>query len=160
MQLSAAREIALRLLTVRARSREELRKAMDKRRVPPDVAAEVLARFGEVGLIDDASFAQAWVESGQRRGRSRLAIAQELRTKGVADAEISQALETMDEDADYAAAKALAEKKLRSLGALDRQVAYRRIGGALMRRGFSCGLAARVLKEVLPTSVSPLGDQE
>ncbi|NHB85897.1 hypothetical protein G7085_18730 [Tessaracoccus sp. HDW20] len=65
-QLEVARRIALDQLTVRQRSEEELRQAMARRNVPADIAAEILERFGEVGLIDDASFARALTESRSR----------------------------------------------------------------------------------------------
>jgi hypothetical protein len=81
-----AREICLRLLTDRARTRQELASALARKGVPAEAAAEVLDRFGEVGLIDDAAFAGQWVRSRTRhRGLGRRAIAVELRRKGVAD---------------------------------------------------------------------------
>ncbi|WP_279583068.1 regulatory protein RecX [Fodinicola feengrottensis] len=83
-----ARSICLGLLASRARTRGELAEAMRQREVPESTATAVLARFAEVGLIDDASFAQEWVESRRRgRGLARRAIAMELRRKGLAAAE-------------------------------------------------------------------------
>ena len=85
---AAAREIALRRLSVRARSRKELAQDLKSRDVSPEVADELLNRFAEVGLIDDAAFAEEWVESrGHRSGAARLR--QELRLKGVADEHIA-----------------------------------------------------------------------
>ena len=44
----------------------------------------MLDRFTEVGLIDDAAFARAWVSSRQAgRGLARRALSAELRAKGV-----------------------------------------------------------------------------
>ncbi|MFE2147500.1 regulatory protein RecX, partial [Streptomyces sp. NPDC059456] len=78
-----ARAICLRLLTGMPRTRRQLADALDKRGIPEEVSQEVLSRFEEVGLIDDAAFAGAWVESRHRgRGLARRALAQELRTKG------------------------------------------------------------------------------
>ncbi len=56
-----AREIALRQLTVRARTRVELARVLARKQVPEDVAESVLDRFTEVGLVDDAAFARDWV---------------------------------------------------------------------------------------------------
>ena len=68
-----AREIALRRLSVRARSRKELAQDLKSRDVPAEAAAAVLDRFAEVGLIDDAAFAEEWVEArGRRSGAGRL----------------------------------------------------------------------------------------
>ena len=70
-----ARQLCLRLLTGRPRTRVQLAEAMSRRGIPDDAAAAVLARFTEVGLIDDAAFARAWVESRHHgRGLARRAL--------------------------------------------------------------------------------------
>src|SRR6185312_15430154 len=51
--VAVAREICLRLLTERARTRQELAQALARKGVPADAAAAALDRFDEVGLIDD-----------------------------------------------------------------------------------------------------------
>ena len=143
-----AREIALRLLEVRARSRAELAQAMAKKDVPAETIESVLDRFEEVGLVDDATFAGLWVEGQQRRMKSTRALRQELRLKGVDSEVIDEALAETADDADYQAALALAQKKMRSMGGLEPHVRYRRLAGALARRGFAPGLCHRVLSEV------------
>jgi len=145
--VAVAREIALRRLSVRARSRKELAQDLAKRDVPPEAAAQVLDRFTEVGLIDDAAFAAQWVESrGSRSGASRLR--QELRQKGVADEHIADAVGARDDDADLTAARALAQRKAATMGRLDRAVRERRLAALLGRRGFSTAVIRRVLSEV------------
>jgi regulatory protein len=147
---AVAREIVLRKLTGQARSRGELAKALAQRHVPQQTAAEVLDRFEEVGLVDDAAFAESWVRSRQsRRHLSKRVLRQELLRKGVDRDEIDNALEQIDPDDEYAAARDLATKKFRSITGLDRVVAYRRLAGALGRRGFGSGTISRVLAEVL-----------
>src|SRR5690349_16392463 len=79
-----ARDVCLRLLTVRARTRAELEAQLTKRGYPDDVSARVLDRLIEVGLLDDAAFAQEWVRSRRENsGKGKRALAAELRTKGV-----------------------------------------------------------------------------
>ena len=143
-----AREIALRQLDVRARSREELRRALARRNVPEEVAAEVLAWLAEVGLVDDAAFAREWVAAGQRRLRSRTVLRNGLREKGVDTEVIAEALADSEGD-DRDLALQFARRKAPALRALDRQVAYRRLCGALSRRGFGPGVVASVVAEVL-----------
>jgi regulatory protein len=58
-----AREICLRLLAIRPRTRTELASALKQRGIDADVADEVLTRYGEVGMVDDRAFASAWVTS-------------------------------------------------------------------------------------------------
>ncbi|MVA75661.1 recombination regulator RecX [Auraticoccus sp. F435] len=146
---AVAREIVLRLLTVRARSRSELQTALAKRRVPPDVAERVLERMGEVGLVDDAAFAESWVSSRQqRRHLSTRALRHELQRKGIDRDQVDEALAGVEPEDEHAAALALAEKKLRSMSGLEPHVRRRRLAGALARKGFGSSLVMQVLDEV------------
>ncbi len=147
---AVGRTILLEALTGQARTRKELADKLATREVPDEVAAELLDRFTEVGLIDDGLFAQQWVESRHRsRGLAPRALAQELRRKGVGDEETKTALEQIDEGDQRAAARGLVEKKLRSMSGLDRQVATRRLAGLLARKGYAAGLAFAVVREAL-----------
>lgn len=147
---AVARKILLDALTGQARSRKELADRLAKKGVPDDLASRLLDRFTEVGLIDDAAFARMWVESRQRsRGLAPRALAQELRRKGVADEMAKEALESIDETAQRVAARALVDKKLRSLRGVDHQTATRRLAGLLARKGYSAGLAFSVVREAL-----------
>lgn len=147
---SVARDIVLRKLTAQQRSRSELAKALKERDVPDDAAGQVLDRMEAVGLVDDAAFAESWVQSRQsRRGLSRRALRQELFNKGVDREDIDDALSAVTPEDELAAATALAEKKLRAMPGLERDVTYRRLAGALARRGFSAGLTSQVLASLL-----------
>ena len=144
------RTIILDSLTGQARTRKELADKLAKREVPDEVATELLDRFTEVGLIDDSSYARQWVESRHRsRGLAPRALAQELRRKGVGDEEAKEALEQIGEDDQRAAARALVDKKMRSMAGLERQVATRRLAGLLARKGYGAGLAFSVVREAL-----------
>lgn len=137
-QLEAARSIALSQLESRARTEAELRQALARRDTPADVAEEVIARFKDVGLIDDQSFARDLTTTRlvvQRRGAIR--IRQELRSKGVPDEIAQEAVAGIDAGDELEAAKAFAIKKMRSYQRLEPLLAKRRLYGALARRGFS-----------------------
>lgn len=145
-----ARTIVLRKLAAQARTRHELAVALAAREVPEDVAEAVLDRMEAVGLVDDRTFARDWVESRQqRRHLSRSALRRELQTKGVDRDQIDEALTEVEADDEVEAALALASKKLRSLVGLERDVQYRRLAGALARRGFNGGVTSAVLSQVL-----------
>ncbi|MFE1322008.1 regulatory protein RecX [Kitasatospora phosalacinea] len=145
-----ARDVCLRLLTGAAKSRKQLADALRRKEIPEEVAEQVLDRLEEVGLIDDAAFAEAWVESRHAvRGLSRRALAQELRTKGVTGETAERALLQVDADDETEAARALVERKLRSTVGLERDVRIRRLVGVLARRGYAEGLAFRVVREAL-----------
>ena len=147
--VAVAREIALRQLTVRQRTRAELQAALARKNVPAAAADEVLDRFTEVGLLDDAAFARDWVAAGARRQRGRRVLAQELAQKGVAPELIDEALAGQEPGDDLEVALALARRKAGSLAGLDRQVRYRRLCGVLQRRGFSGAVISDVVRQVL-----------
>jgi regulatory protein len=153
-----ARTIVLNKLTARAQSRQELADALAQRGVPADVAGQVLDRFGEVGLVDDAAFAKAWVESRQAsRGLSRRALGLELRRRGVDSEIVADSLASIDDDTEYDAARALVVKKLRSTRNADPQARWRQLVGQLARRGYSPGLAMRVVGDVLKSEAESPG---
>ncbi|MFE2285124.1 recombination regulator RecX [Streptomyces sp. NPDC059443] len=145
-----ARAICLRLLTGMPRTRRQLADALAKRDIPEEVSEQVLSRFEEVGLIDDAAFAGAWVESRHRgRGLARRALAQELRTKGVDPTLVQEALEQLDSDQEEETARELVERKLRSTRGLERDKRLRRLAGMLARKGYPEGMALRVVRRAL-----------
>ncbi|MFF4833263.1 recombination regulator RecX [Streptomyces sp. NPDC001315] len=145
-----ARAICLRLLTGTPRTRKQLADALRKREIPDEVAEEVLSRFEEVGLIDDGAFAGAWVESRHHgRGLARRALARELRTKGVDSTLIDEAVAQLDSEQEEATARELVARKLRATRGLDRDKRLRRLAGMLARKGYSEGMALRVVRQAL-----------
>ncbi|MFI9626198.1 recombination regulator RecX [Streptomyces sp. NPDC052042] len=145
-----ARNICLRLLTGTPRTRKQLADALRKREIPDEAAEEVLSRFEDVGLIDDAAFADSWVESRHHgRGLARRALARELRTKGVDSAVIDEAVGQLDAEQEEATARELVARKLRSTRGLDRDRRVRRLAGMLARKGYGEGMALRVVRQAL-----------
>lgn len=158
---SRARDICLRLLTGTAKTRKQLADALRRREIPDDVAEQVLDRLEEVRLIDDAAFADAWVESRHAgRGLARRALAQELRTRGVAGELVEQAVGRLGSEEEGEAARALVDRKLRATRGLERQARMRRLVGMLARRGYSEGLAFRVVREALGEEDDPLTGED
>ena len=147
---SVARAICLRALTGAPKTRKQLADLLAKRGVPEEAAVTVLDRFDEVGLIDDAAYARAWVTSRQAgRGLARRALRAELHAKGV-DAELAaEAVALVDDEDEREAARRLVERKLPGMRRLDRATASRRLIGMLARRGYSGGLAAAVVRDAL-----------
>jgi regulatory protein len=145
-----ARTICLRLLTVRARSRAELRDALAARAVPELAATKVLDRLAEVGLVDDQAYADGYVSSRQRdRGLSVREIGRQLRDKGVDEAVIATAVDTVTAEAEAEVARQLVLRKLRSMTRLAPEVKTRRLVGMLARKGYSPGMAFRVVRDAV-----------
>ena len=149
---AVARLICLRQLTAAPRTRAQLAQTLRRRGVPDEAAEAVLGRFTEVGLIDDAMFASAWVESRHHgRGLGRRALEAELNQRGVDRDDIRAAVATLSAETELATARALVERRLASTASLPGQVRLRRLVGMLARKGYPAGLAYRVVRDALDT---------
>jgi regulatory protein len=145
-----ARAICLRLLEAGPRTAGELATKLRAKGIPDEVAAAVLERFADVGIVDDALFARMWVDSRHRsKGLAGRALSQELRRKGVDEVLVREALEGLDPDEETATARALVRRKLGTTRGLATEARVRRLAGMLARKGYGPGLAFRVVKEEL-----------
>jgi regulatory protein len=145
-----ARQVCLRLLTAAPRTRAQLATALRRRGIPAGAAGAVLGRFTDVGLIDDAAFARAWVESRHySRGLSRRSLTAELRRQGVKTEEIREAVDTLDPEQEVATARRLVEQKMAATRGQPPEARVRRAAGTLARKGYPPGLVFRLIKEVL-----------
>ncbi|MDT0266158.1 recombination regulator RecX [Streptomyces sp. DSM 44915] len=156
-----ARGICLALLAGTPRTRRQLADALARREIPEPVIAEVLDRFEEAGLIDDAAFAAAWVESRHHgRGLARRALARELRTKGVASPLIEEAVAQLEPADEEETARALVARRLPATRGLPTPKRMRRLVGMLARKGYPEGLALRVVREALEREGQDTDDWE
>jgi regulatory protein len=147
---SAARNLCLRALTGAPKTRQQLADMLANKDIPEHAAETVLDRLTEVGLIDDAEFARAWVSSRQAgRGLARRALSAELRAKGVDPEVAAEAVEVVGDDDEREAARRLVDRKVGAMRRLDRATATRRLMGMLARKGYNGGLAAAVVREAL-----------
>jgi regulatory protein len=142
--------LCLRLLTGTPRTRVQLAEAMRRRGIPDDVAEQVLSGFEDIGIVDDAAFAGAWVESRHHgRGLARRALTRELHSRGVESEVIARAVEQLDAEREEQTARALVQRKLRTTRGLDRKKRIRRLAGMLARKGYAEGIAFRVVRQAL-----------
>jgi regulatory protein len=115
------------------------------------VADTVLNRYDEVGIIDDAAFAKAWVSSRHHgRGLASRALARELRQRGVEQEVAAEALAELDPETEAQTALDLASRKLRTMRG-EPDAVFRRLVGMLARKGYPGGVAVRAVKEALAT---------
>lgn len=144
------RKIVLRQLAMGPRTRRQLEDKLRDRGTAPDVVARVLDRMGEVGLVDDEAYAEMFVRSQQEtKGLAASALRHELRRKGVADEVVDAALEEVDPEREKEQARALVERRLRTMRGLDREVQTRRLAAHLARKGYGPGVAYQVVREAL-----------
>jgi regulatory protein len=149
--VAKAKDICLSLLAVRARTRAELRTKLLGKGIEEQVADQVLSRLDEVGLVNDAEFAEQWVRSRHTyQGVARRALSAELRRKGVADDLAAAAVSELDSEAEEVRARELVRKRLRSTAAGAPELTMiRRLVGMLARKGYPEGLAYRVVRDEL-----------
>ena len=132
-----ARNVLLHQLARSAKSTHQLRKILEQREIPSEIAERVLVRFTEVGLIDDQAYAETIVNSRRNfKGLSKSAIKRELNEKGVPAPLVEQAIEAITAEDDLAAAKDLAARRIRQMSGLAREVRERRLAGYLGRKGY------------------------
>lgn len=143
-------ERALRLLSVRQRSRRELRGRLLRAGFEPEEVADEIDRLEAVGLIDDDAFARqiAEHEVTVRRG-GRRAVVDRLMAKGVDRETIDRALEELGGSDEETRALELAQARARRLGSMVPQVAYRRLVPFLQRRGYGAAIAHRAASRAL-----------
>jgi regulatory protein len=124
--------------------------ALARRGVDGQVADRVLSRLAEAGLIDDAAFAQSLVQSRHsRQGLARKGLTAELRRKGVAEPIAAEAVSVVDEEAEEDRARELVRRRLSGSGGGNAVAQVRRLVGMLARKGYSTGLAMRVVRDEL-----------
>jgi regulatory protein len=145
-----ARQICLRLLTAEPRTRAQLAQALHRGGVPAEAAESVLSRFADAGLINDAAFARAWVESRHHsRGLSRRSLSAELKRRGVDGEEIREAVDALDPEQEVATARRLVEQKMASTRGQPPQARARRVASLLARKGYPPGLTFRLIREAM-----------
>jgi regulatory protein len=159
-----AQRICLKLLTTRPRSRVELADALCRRGIPEEVGDAVLDRLGEVGLVNDAAFAESAVYSSHHHhGLGRRALSAELRRKGVPEEIVCEAVATVGLEDEERRARELVRRKLRSSTVRDPSALARRLTAMLARKGYSEGLVLRVVRDELGpgdwlTEIEPCAD--
>jgi regulatory protein len=145
-----ARAIVLRQLSMAPRSRAQLERKLRQRGCEDEVAARVLDRLTQVGLIDDEAYAEMLVRARHSgKGLARRALAHELRKHGIDQDVADEALGQVGAGDERLRAEQLVQKRLRSLHGLPAEVQTRRLAGLLARKGYSSEVAWPVIREAV-----------
>jgi regulatory protein len=149
--------VAIKLLAMRPLTTHELRQRLARRGHAADEIQAVVARLIASRYLDDVEYARAWAHARAHRhsvGPARLA--RELRSKGIAEAEISRALgEAFDERDAREVAEAAAIRKLKGLRGVPPEVARRRLGAFLTRKGFAVEIVLGLCRKHFPHGEDP-----
>jgi len=111
-EFEVAYQRALRLIRYRPRTESEIRQNLTRNETPEALQDMVVNRLKENRLLDDAAFAQTWVENrSELRPRSRRALAHELGRRGVDRSLVDESLAHIDDnEMAYQAAQRRAPK--------------------------------------------------
>ena len=142
-QYVRGRDKAMRMLSMRSRSRREIESALRTLGLADPVRQGVIAELEEAGLIDDARFAREFVsvrKDTRRVGPHRLRA--DMSKLGLQRAVVDQALSTYGADEQETLARALVERSLR--GGIVDEKALRRVVALLKRKGYDYSVVNRV----------------
>ena len=157
---SVVRAIVLRRLSSAPRTRAELEKDLAKRGADLGVAQRVLDRFEEVGLIDDHTYAQMWVESRHRtKALARSVLRRELTDRGVDRESVDEALGRIDDESEWHRAREYARGRVRVRPGEPPAKAMQRLAGQLARKGYPAGMCFVVARETLG-AITEQGEQD
>lgn len=175
-ELQRAYESAIQFLSYRPRSAREVELRLRKKGNAPELIAIVMERLRGHKYVDDTEFARFWVSNRMSFSpRGPRLLRSELRQKGVSQEVVDAVLQEQVEAQEVAEAKAegiaaiwgesggdepaqgsdlanalgLAQKKWRTYGRLDPQIARRRLTGFLMRRGYNYDTVDSVLRRLV-----------
>ena len=148
-QVPIGYEAALTMLSASAKSREQLRRSLlQKGFVQPAVDA-ILERLTQARLIDDHAYAQRMVDLQTQKPIGKYALKQKLRAKGLSDEDLIDALETISDEDQLAAAKAVAQKFYPRYADNPPYILRGKLSQALARRGFGFDIIEQAVGDIL-----------
>lgn len=130
-------DAALSILDYSARTEREIEKKLLAKGFLPDCVCAVLARLRESRLINDREIAMRAAEFASAGKTGVYALKRKLRARGIRESDVEDALETISEEDQLAAASAVAKKLMPRYEGRDPREVRARLSQALARRGFS-----------------------
>lgn len=141
-----AREAVYQLIKFHPQSVGEVRRKLKRKGYDAQVIEQTITWALSSDLLDDAKFAQLWVHDRlDRRSLGVQRLKMELRSKGVSENDIDNALATVETD-EQEMIRQLIEQRLPFYRGLDDEKRQRRMVSFLVNRGFSYGDIFAVLK--------------
>jgi regulatory protein len=135
-------ELAVRFISYRPRSIEEMRTYFRRKSVDDDVAEATIVNLEKQGLLSDRTFAASWIANRQiQRPRSKRRLAQELQAKGLSQDDIEVALMEVDNESEIDNLVRLIEKKRH----LSQYQSSEKLIGYLLRQGYPYELTKKAL---------------
>lgn len=148
----AAYRTAIRLLERRPFAKADLGRRLGLKGHSSEAVAAALDRAEQAGYLDDARFAQQYVESRLARGRGPARLKRELAVMGVAKDLVDRAItkETSDPGLGQDRIRQLIAKRMPQLKDRPRPESRRRLLAFLARRGYSGHEVLAMVRAALP----------
>ncbi len=151
-------EKAVNFAMVRPRSIKEARDWGKRKKISPELVAEIIEKLEKYELVNDEHFAKWWVESRiSFRAKSKTVIKLELLKKGISKDIIEKTFSEITFHDDVLAEQELA-KKMKRWNNLPKDELYKKATAFLARRGFSWDVIKAVVAKY--TKFSPEIDSE
>jgi regulatory protein len=145
--LEVAYESALKSLNYRSRTKKEISRKLTEKGYSSDQIQAVIDRLERSGLVEDARYAQMWVENrNEFHPRSQRLMRLEMKQKGIDEEVIESALGGSADDSELAIRAA--EGQLRKYERLEWPEFRQKLSSFLARRGFSYGTISPVVRSV------------
>ena len=147
----AAFERACSKLSARERPGKDVLNLLVQEGYPTEASQAAVDKAKRCGVISDARYAQAFVNSKTRAGWGKARISRELERFGLSLEDAGDvALDGLTQDREYERALAAASRR-----AMPSKNPTEKIARFLMGRGFATGLSLRVAKEVVAQAQDP-----
>jgi regulatory protein len=142
-----ALRVAVRYLGYCPRSEAEVRRYLNRRGCAPDATDSTIKKLHSLHYLDDETFAHSWaLGRAQGRGYGPRRIEQELRSKGIGQSLVREALrEAFNQVDETERAKRLLTKHFKG-GDLTEAKTLRRAAAFLQRRGYSSKVVFNLLR--------------
>jgi regulatory protein len=149
-RLERVSDTVIRALGRRQLSADETHALLMAQGASDEEAVVLVARYEELGYLDDLALAESLVERlSERNHKSRAVISRELTARKIPMAFVEAALEQLDEGEEFDRALEAAVKRAGQLSSYDDATAERRLMGFLTRRGYASGVVREVTKRAL-----------
>jgi len=141
--------MAINYLSYRMRTQQEIRTYLQDKEITLEMTNDIIKRLDEEQLIDDQTFAEAFVRDRMNQtSKGPKIIVKELQEKGVSREIADKAVLQYDHDAQFSKAYkwAQSEAKKKSPHAAKKQ--KEQIQYKLMQKGFSSDVISQVMNEI------------
>lgn len=141
-------QTALKFIGFKPRTEHEVAKRLESGGYSQEIIISVMDELRQKEYVNDADYAVQWVDTRvHAHPRGRRLIFQELRSKGVADEIIQDALLTIPDERELA--MDLGEANIKKFRDLDDQKIINKMKGVLARKGFDFEVIREVIDQLI-----------